>query len=281
MNREETREFLIRYYRKRSSSFLANIYKASVTNDSRDIHRARLDVKKIFALYGLFEMVDPKTFRKRIGYEIFRPIYRKAGKIREIQVNYLLLDQEELSGQKYESFMLWLREEERAAVKQFLKAVKKFREYELDLLDKEIQKICSSSPVFKLRSKTEAFIRKKAGLVKQLLGNEPGNKEIHKIRQNLKTILTVTSIVNSVKPNNRLDQIISALNKTEMLIGEWHDRVVLKEAIEGYQSDKNGISADELALMNQLKQKLNERNEILVEHFMPEVNAIVDSILII
>ena len=279
MNRKEIGEFLYRFYRKRTSSFLANVYKTSITGDSKDIHRARLDVKKIFALYGLFEMVDPAVFRHRGGYKLFRPLYRQAGKIREIQVNYLLLTNPQPLDAAYDSFVVWLMEEERQATKRFLFLVKKFKEAELSSTDKVIEKICRSSSIFKLRSKTEAYIKEKAVQVKVLQSGQPGDKEIHKIRQHLKAMSTITTLVYSIKPGKHLDMIITSLNKTEMMIGDWHDRVVLKDAIERFLAGNTLVSGEELAALTALKQGLINYNLNLVNHFMPEVVAVVESVL--
>jgi CHAD domain-containing protein len=279
MNREEIGEFLYRYYRKRTASFLANTYKASITADSKDIHRARLDVKKIFALYGLFEILDPKAFKLRSGYKLFRPLYRQAGKIREIQVNYLLLANPQTPEVEHDSFMLWLNEEERQAIKRFLHLVKKFRDTELAATDKVIQKICHSSSIFKLRSKITAYIKSKAEKVSVLQSEEPGDKEIHKIRQNLKSMSTITTLVYSIKPIKQLDLVITALNKTEMMIGDWHDRVVLKDAIDRFLEGGTLIPEEELSSLNRLKQELLDYNLNLVQHFMPEVITIVESLL--
>ncbi len=279
MNRKEIGEFLYRFYRKRTSSFLANVYKTSITGDSKDIHRARLDVKKIFALYGLFEMVDPAVFRHRGGYKLFRPLYRQAGKIREIQVNYLLLTNPQPLDAAYDSFVVWLMEEERQATKRFLFLVKKFKEAELSSTDKVIEKICRSSSIFKLRSKTEAYIKEKAEQVKVLQSGQPGDKEIHKIRQHLKAMSTITTLVYSIKPGKHLDMIITSLNKTEMMIGDWHDRVVLKDAIERFLEGNTLVSGEELAALTALKQGLINYNLNLVNHFMPEVVAVVESVL--
>ena len=279
MNRKEIGEFLYRFYRKRTSSFLANVYKTSITGDSKDIHRARLDVKKIFALYGLFEMVDPAVFRHRGGYKLFRPLYRQAGKIREIQVNYLLLTNPQPLDAAYDSFVVWRMEEERQATKRFLFLVKKFKEAELSSTDKVIEKICRSSSIFKLRSKTEAYIKEKAVQVKVLQSGQPGDKEIHKIRQHLKAMSTITTLVYSIKPGKHLDMIITSLNKTEMMIGDWHDRVVLKDAIERFLAGNTLVSGEELAALTALKQGLINYNLNLVNHFMPEVVAVVESVL--
>ena len=185
MKKKEIGEFLYRFYRKRTVSFLAHVYNASITGDSRDIHRARLDVKRIFALYGLFEMLEPNVFKHQGGYKLFRPLYRQAGKIREIQVNYLLLANPQPLVGECNSFLLWLKEEEHHAIQKFLEKVKIFKEAELRDTDKRIEKICHRNSIFKLRSKTVDYIRDKAKQVKQIQ-NEPDEDDIHKIRKTLK-----------------------------------------------------------------------------------------------
>jgi CHAD domain-containing protein len=278
MNREEIGEFLFRFYRKRTTSFLANIYKASVTGETKDIHRARLDVKKIFALYGLLGMLDAEVFRKSGGYKLFRPLYRQAGKIREIQVNYLLLANLPVPGEDFSPFVKWLRGEELRAVEKFLQQVKYFRESELLATDKTVKKICHSSSIFKLRTKTQAFIRERAVRIKELQQAEPGDTEIHKIRQELKTMSTIATLVYTIKPGQKLDMIITSLNATEMMIGDWHDRLVLKESIEKFLGKSKPVSNEELNSLKLLKQELIDYNLNLVQHFMPEVEKIVQFI---
>jgi len=279
MNKKEVGEYLYRFYCKRTASFLVNIYKAGITGDSRDIHRARLDVKRIFALYGLFEMLDPAAFKHQGGYKIFRPLYRQAGKIREIQVNYLLLTNPHPLVVEYDLFMHWLREEERHAIQKFLQLVKKFRESELSVTDKRIQMICHSSSIRKVRLKTEAYIKGKAERVNDLQSEEHGEKEIHVIRQQLKAMSAIITLVYSIKPGKKLDLVLTALNKTEMMIGDWHDRVVLKDAIERFLKENNLDSKEERIALNMLKLGLIDYNLNLVQHFMPEVSTIVRSVL--
>ncbi|MFZ4520282.1 MAG: CHAD domain-containing protein [Bacteroidales bacterium] len=281
MKKQEIGEFLFLFYRKRTSSFLAHVYKASITGDSKDIHRARLDVKRIFALYGLFEMLDPAIFKSQGGYKLFRPLYRQAGKIREIQVNYLLLANQQPEADEYSSFFLWLREEERRAIQKFLSLVKKFRESELAGTEKTIEKICHKSSIFKLRAKTIAYIRARAEEVRGLLLKEPNDEEIHKIRKVLKAMATISTLVYSVKSGKWLDQVITSLNKTEMMIGDWHDRVVLINAVDRFLSKNAILPEPEVLSLTNLKQTLIDQNLNLVQHFMPEVSKIVNTVLTI
>jgi len=90
MTSSAVREFYWRFYKKRTTSFLANLYKSSITGDEKDIHRTRLDMKKIYAILELFEMLDPGNFNQE-NFEIFKVLFRFSGKIRELQVNRLVL----------------------------------------------------------------------------------------------------------------------------------------------------------------------------------------------
>jgi CHAD domain-containing protein len=123
------------------------------------------------------------------------------------------------------------------------------------------------------------YIKSKAATIKELQSGESGDKEIHQIRQQLKAMSTIATLVYSIKPGKHLDLIVTAFNKTEMMIGDWHDRVVLKEAIERFLALKNAIPSEEMSSLILLKQGLNDSKLNLVNHFMPEVNTIVESVL--
>jgi CHAD domain-containing protein len=240
-----------------------------------------LDVKKIFALYDLFELLDPHGFRNLAGHKLFRPLYRQAGKIREIQVNQLLLSGGGFEKFSCDQFSEWRRSEESRAVKKFVKAVKKFKESGLDKTDKDIRKICHSSTMFKMRSKTGAFIRNRAKELNKLQDSDLSDRKIHQIRILLKSISTITTLVYSLKPSKPLDLIITSLNKNEMMIGDWHDRVVLREAIGQFVKADIKISGEELEALENLKTLLDAEAQNFVLHFMPEVRKMAGDLLVI
>lgn len=271
MNREEIGDYLSLYFRKRSASFLANIYKAGITTDSRDIHRARLDVKKIFALYGLFEMVSPELFGELRGYRIFRPLYRQAGKIREMQVNQILLSTPEFSTLVIPEFTRWLRHKEERAVGRFTDKVREFREKELKAMGREVETICKGGKLFRLRSKTRQFVLARAEMIRQILAGPTDTRGLHQIRKHLKAIATIVTLVQSVKPNREQEDLISALNRTEMMIGDWHDRVVLSDAATRYLREIPAEAGPERETLESLIRLLKDGAENLTNHFIPEV----------
>ncbi len=276
MNKKEIGEILHRFFLKRSASFLANIYKASVTADPRDIHRARLDVKKILALFSLFDMLDPKAFRELQGTSLFRPLYRQAGKIREAHVNLLQLSAAPEGEHALPLFREWLVAGEKRASAGFVSLVKKFRERDLEKESRQIGRICRSHSIFTFRKKTREYLSEKAEAVRELLDHEPGVKELHRVRQHLKSMSTVAELVYSLKPLRELDRVITALNRTEMLIGDWHDRVVLLEAVGKFRKAEPAVGTEEDQALQRLAARLQNECSNLEEHFVPEVRKIVE-----
>jgi CHAD domain-containing protein len=72
--------------------------------------------------------------------------------------------------------------------------------------------------------------------------------------------------------------IITALYKTEMMIGDWHDRVVLKDAVERFLNKNAVESEDERNALNKLKQALDDHKQNLVQQFIPGINELVLSV---
>ena len=65
MIRPDTSELLLRIYQKRTASFLAYLYKAGMTANVANIHKTRVSVKKIYAIFHLLEMIGHGSFDRK------------------------------------------------------------------------------------------------------------------------------------------------------------------------------------------------------------------------
>ena len=197
MTSSKVREFYWRFFKKRISSFLANLYRASITGDEKDVHRTRLDMKKIYAILEMFEMLNPDKFSQE-NLEVFQTLFKFSGKIRELQVNQLVLAK---YGQETPGgivFFKYLRSRESKLTKQFISVVQQFDEKKLKKTEKSIKKLCEEIKVKTLLARSEKFITKKAKKI-SLLRNYPSNPEnIHGIRIQLKAMGTILTLVSMV-----------------------------------------------------------------------------------
>lgn len=83
----------------------------------------------------------------------------------------------------------------------------------------------------------------------------------------------IISISNQIKPGKKLSELLDELNKTEMMIGDWHDRVVLKDFIERFIAQM-ACPDVEMNALKTLLEDLDHEKVNLELHFMPQVDHI-------
>ena len=264
-------EFPFRFYRKRTASFLVNIYKAGITGASKDIHRARLDVKKILAIVDLLRIVRAKSDKDPEFEKIFKKLYRASGRIREIQVNMLLMTRAEFAGFDMTLFNNYLLMQEKKMTIEFLKEIRKFNEQKLSRIEKRIKKEVSKITSATLQKKTKRYIHSKIKLIQELLEKGDCEENVHKVRQHIKELSTVLSLVFAIKASDNLEMVINRLNKSEMMIGDWHDRVILADSMRNFLEQRTIYSESQMTHVKECHQIIVEANNRQIESITLDV----------
>jgi len=283
MTKKETGEFLFRYYQKRVASFLASLYKASITCDDKDIHKARVDVKKIFAMFYLFEMVLPRLFKKEEHYPTLKEIFDHSGKIREIQINLGLLEKYSEVGPDMVLFREFLVNEENKQTRIFIAGIKKFDEKTLKQTGKAIKSITRGISRKKFLADAGIFIRSRTKRVAKYLKKENSPENIHKIRRHLKSMIAIANLSLTLKPDERLKLLIKNMDQAEGIIGEWHDKIVLLESIGHFRSD-TGMKKKELlqkipAPLMDMEARIQEDCSGFMEQIKPATEKVVTEVI--
>jgi len=264
-------EFPFRFYRKRTASFLVNIYKAGITGASKGVHRARLDVKKILAIVDLLRIVRAKSDKDPEFEKIFKKLYRASGRIREIQVNMLLLTRAEFAGYDMTLFNNYLLMQEKKMTIEFLKEIRKFNEQKLSRIEKRIKKEVSKITSATLQKKTKRYIHSKIKLIQELLEKGDCEENVHKVRQHIKELSTVLSLVFAIKASDNLEMVINRLNKSEMMIGDWHDRVILADSMRNFLEQRTIYSESQMTHVKECHQIIVEANNRQIESITLDV----------
>jgi len=270
MTSSKVREFYWRFYKKRTASFLSNLYRASITGNEKDIHRTRLDMKKIHAILEMFEMLNPEKFNQE-SYEVFNVLFSFSGKIRELQVNQMVFSEYGPETPGGAVFNRYLRARENKLTKQFISIVQNFDEKKLKRSGRSLKKLCREIKIKTLKARLEKFILKKAKKI-SLLRNYPSNPEnIHGIRKQLKAMVTILTLVSMVYRDDRQDIILSKLNQTEMLIGRWHDNQVLMDDIDQFIRRRKTIDREYHMQLQVLRNKIMKSNQDLLKSLFPKI----------
>ena len=270
MTSSKVREFYWRFYKKRTASFLSNLYSSSITGNEKDIHSTRLDMKKIYAILEMFEMLNPEKFNLE-SFEVFKALFSFSGKIREVQVNQIVILKygQETPGRVV--FTRYLRSRENKLSKQFISIVQDFDEKKLKKSERSLKKLCREIKIKTLKARLERFILKKARKI-SLLRNYPSNPEnIHGIRKQLKAMVTILTLVSMVYRDEKQDAILGKLNQTEMLIGNWHDNQVLMDYIDQFIRRRKTIKREYQLNLQVLRNKIMKSNQELLQSLFPKI----------
>jgi len=275
MNRSETGEFLYRYFRKLTASFQSSLYKAAITCDIEDIHKARVDIKKMNALFILFDIVVPGFSKETGARRLFKDLFNKAGIIREIQLILLFLEKKNDPDPVLFEFNEWLLKKNQIQIRQYLKSVTNFDRHKLKDLTRSVKKLFNRVSKKQIIINSWEMIQRSSFRVKYLLTgwNDPGN--IHLIRQNIKAMAAVANQVSQFAPMTGLNQLRLDLTRTEIAIGEWHDRVVIINTMERFMKTTPYAKAGSHGHFLDFKDHLMQENAAVLKKLEPEIRAFV------
>lgn len=273
-----TGDFLYHYYQKRSASFLLNIYNAGITATENDIHKARVDLKKLFALFSFFEMIGFDPVKNGDPQEIFHDVYIAAGKIREIQMNLLYIEKVEKNDPELEMFSSYLKKNSKKKTRQFIQSIIRFDEKQLNQVRGSIKKNCRNIKIERIIEKCDHFFMIHSAKIKKYRSEATEIENVHKIRKEMKKISEVASLLKLLRVDEFTEKLISALNQTEVFIGEWHDRVVFYNSIDSFIKKNEKSNGRIFVTLESVKKDVDKETEDLLIKLLPEVDNVVSLI---
>lgn len=193
-------------------------------SDAEHLHLLRVAIKKVKAILALLEVNYHVNYDKKILQKLFN----KAGKIRELQLNVLLLKKhhchpesliEELELEQYA-----LQEKLVKGIPGYSKGVKKFRK-ETDF--------SFPLPAF---NKIEKYLAKKKRKADRNFDAHT-RSGMHSFRMKIKNLLFVYSMLPS-KIKNKLDLPVDFLHDLQNEVGAWHDTWAAIQSLQRKKLDQ-------------------------------------------
>ena len=270
--------FLYRYYQKRSASFWLNICKAGITATENDIHKARVDLKKLFALFVFFDVLSFEKIKSSDPRKLFNNIYNAAGEIREIQMNLLYLESLQRPDADLQLFSTFLKSNLKSKIKKFIQSIIKLDEKKFDQLRRTIRKSCKELNVEKIISKCDHFFMIHSKKIKKYRLDTSIIENVHKIRKEMKKISEVAGLLKLTRTDEFIENLITSLNDTEMYIGDWHDKVVLYNSIDSFIQKNEKCKEGKCTSLENLKNSMIKDADALLKKILPGVDKVVDLI---
>ena len=278
MKKPGTGEFLFHYYKKQEASLRVHLYKISRTGSPADVHRTRVGLKKIRALFALFEMADPQGFSRKEGWKIFDDLFRHAGRMRELHVNRAFVDK--YGGDDSEFLLLkkYISDIEKRILRNFISSLERFSGKEIKAVSRKVRTTGARVSPEQIITKSLQLIRKKAVIIRRLDVDTAEPETIHKVRKHLKAMSAIAALTCTLHNDERMESILAGLKKAEELIGEWHDRTVLVDFVDQYlekPGKKKTVNTGELL---KFSKAIIKEADILLKQIIPEVHSVLETI---
>lgn len=226
-----------------------------------NLHKLRVEIKKQRAFFRFLEELPGGIFNKTEHFNILATIFKPGGRLRETHVNQGLI-------RLYRSYTLEgykknLTRKNIRQTKKMAKALRQFNIAEFKEINDDLTRLLETIDVATVRSRLLAFIKNELKAIKLLRPTILSDRDLHQIRTHTKALGYITKFLNELFPDQQLSNLLLMAKPTEKLIGNWHDRLVLRVSLETYLQKNN--EASDAYEVKKLINQINKRNQIVVK----------------
>jgi CHAD domain-containing protein len=234
MSKSDSGKIIIRFYKKRTESFLVKLCLAGFTFGEEDIHDFRLELKRLKALIYFMKMFAPASFRVTTFQSNIQMIVKYSGMIRDAQLQLRTIENPQISAEAIALYRVFLQKEELRLRKWVKGSIDKYNGLHLLEAQEQIKKLYREGKLGKITEQFKRFIVFETIKIKNLNSETPTMENMHEVRKHLKAIGTIGSLLQESKPDKGLKKMLLRVKATESGIGNEHDKFVLAEAIEQF-----------------------------------------------
>lgn len=251
----------IEYYLRILSAFSFYFEKTKRDFGVEDLHRLRVEVKKLRALYRFLDASEVIDFNKSDHYTLLTKIFKPGGRLRETQMNEAII-------KRYRSYHLsdyetYLNKLKAKQSKKFKKSLKKFDSLTSETLNEHLIEQLSKTEIDALEKDAFLFVNLELEAIRKLRPLIHSDTELHQVRTHTKAMGYIVKLLMELKPSEELAAMQLSAKKSEKLIGNWHDRVVLANSLRRFLN-KNPHSED-FKHSTKLIMQIDRRNKQVVE----------------
>lgn len=226
--------------------------------EEEDLHKLRVEIKNLRVLFAFLQQLQTKNLKLTGLLEFLKPVFKKAGKIRTVQLNLKL--SKAYRSASMSRFRDFLQKREKKARVRFVKELKAFDKETFKGLHKKKLNLLEKIEAGITARRSEAYVRRVFVKVRTALFNTNKDEALHEIRKHFKTLKNMGRLFAELK---QVSPLHAEIKKTEALyekIGQWHDELVFTESFETYvlQKEKPEAQKNAQAFVSKLKAK-NEK----------------------
>ena len=240
---------LYQRFREHIKNFEEHLDKSTSKSNAEPIHELRLSIKKIRALSLILKKLPIENPQVQQLLEQVKPIFKKAGNIREPQVFISLA--KNLS--KYPGQLFgYLKNQEVRAREKYKEQLENFDLTKWSQRTSSILSTIESLNINKVIECAMAIVDDKNSKIEKLVSKK--NRKYHKIRKQLKVNQEILLLLREMKSSPDVSDERETVKDLASLLGEWHDFKELQDVIYNYAKN-NGLSFNSKKLVENIRIK--------------------------
>lgn len=229
--------YLTDHLKKQFNKVEGNLHEIGESFDKNTVHHFRVSLKRIHAIYQFLEYIFPEEFDAKKEFEQPKRPYKLLGKIRDLQVlQQVLAHYEERLQQHFSAVKKHLTKKRIKRSKNFAKWLKNHVDSDVvpgkDRILEQANKLSDNEIVEKAQIFSVQLIEEANDMVPS---NE--DKVWHQARKNMRKLRFLLGIIKNIDSKIVKYGEYDMVKKTGNLLGDWHDRIVLKAWLKNYTSN--------------------------------------------
>ena len=230
----DTPNTLYRFYQQRAQSLTERTHAAREHLTDERIRRLRVGIKRLRSLYRLIALVRPRKFKRRRHERALRKLFKRAGHVRDLQVNQAALPRLSVPAEVKKQYRLFLEKRENKARKKLQKALVRFHKKDLKPASTLIRRLSKKADPATIIRRLRVFIDREAAAIDALHQGGASPTRVHEARKHLKALLEVGTLLVQLTSDDSLAQILTTAKQLQAQIGHWHDKIVLLQHLEAF-----------------------------------------------
>ncbi len=226
-------EGLLEYFSELEKDFHHYYVNVLQRCEEEDVHQLRLNMKRQVAFFHLLEFLEP-SFSTSKALEAYGKIYKKAGKVRDYQVEKKVVRREEELLKLQHHFSDWLAEQERKQRDKLQSYEEEHSLVRVHRLSKLVRNRLQYLPEDGFKSRLEAYFADLLAKVREIIAPEMRSEDhFHDLRKRIKVLYYNLALINSLCTKTHLaKRPMKSLDSFQKLLGNWHDRYFTLSRIE-------------------------------------------------
>ncbi|GAA4848303.1 CHAD domain-containing protein [Algivirga pacifica] len=253
-------QHLCNYYEKLQNEFYQHTRNTLFRREEEDIHQLRVTVKKLRALLHLIAYSSEGIYHSSSHLTIFKPLFKAAGTIRDLQIHLKLLEKEDTPSFLTQKLQQEIEIQQTLLTQQLIH----FDFQRLLQLDQHLVKVIKHQSTSKILSDLKSYVQREQQQVEELLKEDHPYQHLHEVRKHLKKVATILDLGLHIRSSKKLEEQLQAVKTTNTLLGEWHDWDVLAEKLQTFKH-----TSKTSALIKKIQKKADKKGR----HLLKEIQS--------